>query len=81
MTPYGDAWYDRFGKGDRRGWSVIQPIEESTVVVHCDPPTLAAIVGITTCGRLNADAATEALKIYFAAKYTEQCEWDRGAPA
>lgn len=67
MKLVGRAHVKRFGKGYRGGHSVMQFIETSTIVIHCDEKEQRAFIDIFTCKRFDHRKAVRFCKNWFRA--------------
>ena len=71
MKPYKRMIIKRFGKGNLRGYSGVQFIETSSIVVHLDEHENKVFVDIFSCKKFDSKAAREFSKDYFKAKKVE----------
>jgi len=68
MKPYGNAIIHRFGKGDLRGYSAVQLIETSDIMVHLDEFENKAFIDIFSCKSFDSKKAKDFAKNYFNSK-------------
>lgn len=68
MIPYGEPIIKRFGKGDLEGYSMVQLIETSNIIVHLDEFENKAFVDIFSCKSFDPVKAKNFAKEYFKAK-------------
>ena len=70
MKPYGKPLIKRFGKGKLKGYTAVQLIETSNIIVHLDEFGKKIFIDIFSCKKFNAVKAGEFAKEYFkSAKY------------
>jgi S-adenosylmethionine/arginine decarboxylase-like enzyme len=57
MVAHGPLALERFGHGDLEGWSAMQFIQTSTVVVHADEIAGRCFVDVFSCAPFDAELA------------------------
>lgn len=57
MRAHGPLHLERFGEGDLEGWSAMQFIETSTVVVHADEVAGRCFVDVFSCKPFDPESA------------------------
>ena len=57
MRAHGPLALERFGTGDLEGWSAMQFIETSTIVVHADEVARRCFVDVFSCQPFDAELA------------------------
>jgi S-adenosylmethionine decarboxylase len=57
MRAHGPLRLERFGTGELEGWSAMQFIETSTIVVHADEVAGRCFVDVFSCRPFDADLA------------------------
>ncbi len=78
MVRYGDPIIARFGDGDLEGYSAMQFIHTSTVVVHLDEFADRAFIDIFSCKEFNDKKAVDFCKNFFKAKEVKFNTLSRG---
>ncbi len=68
MKSYGRPIIKRFGKGKLRGYSLIQLIETSSIVVHLDEFENKVFIDIFSCRNFDSKKAEVFAKNYFKAE-------------
>ena len=68
MVPYGKPIVKRFGKGNLRGYSLIQLIQTSNISVHLDEFENKAFIDIFSCKNFDSRKARDFSKQFFKAK-------------
>ena len=68
MKRHGPTRIDRFGEGKLKGWSAMQFIQTSSIVVHCDDKSGRAFIDIFSCKTYNPRMAADYCKRFFKAK-------------
>lgn len=68
MKPFGEPLIKRFGKGRLRGYSAVQLIETSTMVIHLDEFEKKVFIDIFSCKKFDSAKAEEFSKKYFKAE-------------
>lgn len=68
MKPFGSPLIKRFGKGNLRGYSLMQFIETSSITIHLDEFGLRAFVDIFSCKTFDANKAKKFAQSFFKAK-------------
>jgi S-adenosylmethionine/arginine decarboxylase-like enzyme len=58
MRAHGPLELERFGNGDLEGWSAMQFIETSTIVVHADEVAGRCFVDVFSCAPFAAELAS-----------------------
>ena len=57
MRAHGPLALERFGDGDLEGWSAMQFIETSTIIVHADEVAHRCFVDVFSCRPFDAELA------------------------
>lgn len=65
MRAHGALALERFGTGDLEGWSAMQFIETSTIVVHCDETGGRCFVDVFSCRPFDAELAAAVAVAHF----------------
>jgi len=68
MKLYGKPVFKRLGKGRLEGYSLMQFIETSTIILHMDEFDNRAFIDIFSCKKFNGKTAVAFAKKYFKAK-------------
>ncbi|MBI4440087.1 S-adenosylmethionine decarboxylase [Candidatus Woesearchaeota archaeon] len=68
MKRHGPAMVEPFGSGKLKGWSAMQFIETSSIVVHCDDKGGRAFIDIFSCKRYNPKIVADFSRKFFGAK-------------
>jgi S-adenosylmethionine/arginine decarboxylase-like enzyme len=68
MNPYGRPIIKRFGKGNLRGYTLVQLIETSSLVVHLDEFENKAFIDVFSCKNFDSVKTKEFAKNYFKAR-------------
>jgi len=68
MVPFGKPIIKRFGKGNLRGYSLMQFIETSSLTIHLDEFGLRAFIDIFSCKIFDVNKAKNFSKSFFKAK-------------
>ena len=68
MKAYGKPIVDRFGKGELEGWSGVQRIETSSIVVHMDEFENKVFIDIFSCKNFGAEKARDFSRKFFKAR-------------
>ena len=68
MKPYGKPIVKRFGKGNLRGYTLVQLIETSNITVHLDEFENKVFIDIFSCRNFDAKKAKDFSRDYFKAK-------------
>lgn len=68
MVPFGKPIIKRFGKGNLRGYSLMQFIETSSITIHLDEFGLRAFIDIFSCKTFDVNKAKIFSKPFFKAK-------------
>ena len=71
MKPYGKMIIKRFGKGNLRGYTGVQLIETSSIVVHLDEHENKVFIDIFSCKKFDSKKARAFSKSYFKSKYAK----------
>ena len=58
MRAHGPLMLDRFGDGELEGWSAMQFIETSTIVVHADEVAGRCFIDVFSCAPFAAELAS-----------------------
>jgi S-adenosylmethionine decarboxylase len=77
MKAYGPCRVQRFGKDKLEGYSAMQFIETSTIVVHCDELGNRAFVDVFSCKYFYPDKVKEIAASYFSAQQASAVTLDR----
>ena len=78
MVRYGEPIIKRFGEGDLEGYSAMQFIHTSTVVVHLDEFAGRAFIDIFSCKEFDAENAVNFSKNFFGAENVKSSTIFRG---
>jgi S-adenosylmethionine/arginine decarboxylase-like enzyme len=68
MKLYGKPILKRFGEGGLEGYSLMQFIETSTIIMHMDEVGDRAFIDIFSCKKISDKTALAFTKKYFKAK-------------
>jgi S-adenosylmethionine/arginine decarboxylase-like enzyme len=70
MKPYGPTWIEHFGHNSEvtNGYTVIQPIETSSITLHLSEGKLTAHINIFSCKRFSPQEAMEFTERFFVAQ-------------
>lgn len=68
MKRHGPARVEKFGSGKLKGWSGMQFIETSSIVIHCDDKGGRAFIDIFSCKKYNPKIVAKFSKKFFGAK-------------
>lgn len=68
MKRHGPTHIGRFGSGNLRGWSAMQFIETSSIVIHLDDKNNRVFVDIFSCKRFSPQTAALFCKKFFKAR-------------
>ena len=69
MKRHGPTRIDQFGSGKLKGWSAMQFIETSSIVVHCDDKGKRAFIDIFSCKKYSPKKVAAFSKKFFGADY------------
>lgn len=78
MKAFGEPFVERFGSGDKFGYSAVQLIETSAIVCHFDETNNNAYIDIFSCKDYDADRAVDFCMKAFAAERAEYRSFKRG---
>lgn len=68
MKRHGPTRVEQFGAGKLKGWSGMQFIETSSIVIHCDDKGRRAFIDIFSCKKYNPKVVANFSKKFFQAK-------------
>jgi len=68
MKRHGPTRIDQFGSGKLKGWSAMQFIETSSIVIHCDDKGNRAFIDVFSCKKYNSKILVKFCKKFFGAK-------------
>ena len=68
MIPHGKPLINRFGEGELGGFSLMQFIKTSSIVVHADEHQGRVFIDIFSCKEFDIERATNFAKVYFMAR-------------
>ncbi|MBU1501907.1 MAG: S-adenosylmethionine decarboxylase [Nanoarchaeota archaeon] len=71
MNPQGNPIVKRYGKGKLRGYTLVQLIETSSIVVHLDEHENKVFIDIFSCKNFDPSKVKDFSKGYFKAKKSE----------
>jgi len=77
MKAHGPCYIERFGSGKLEGYSAMQFIETSTVVVHCDDVGNRAFIDVFSCKTFDEKKAKAFAVNYFQAQSAKAVTLDR----
>jgi S-adenosylmethionine/arginine decarboxylase-like enzyme len=80
MTRYGDAQINRFGSGDKEGYSMFQLIETSNISGHFSEELNTAFIDIFSCREYDVDLVKEFTLDFFKGKSVWASYVFRGVP-
>lgn len=80
MEAYGNPIIDRFGVGDLEGYTLVQRLTTSAMVLHCDPPD-GAFIDVFSCRFFDPYAALRFCIGYFRATAATADFTERRGPA
>jgi S-adenosylmethionine decarboxylase len=72
MRAHGPLLLERFGDGDREGWSAMQFIETSSITVHADEVSGRCFVDVFSCKPFDAERAAAVAAEHFGGAATLQ---------
>ncbi len=72
MIAHGPFHIDQFGTGNILGYSAMQFIETSSIVVHADDKGDRCFIDIFSCKDFDTKSAAEFSKNFFGAKHMDQ---------
>jgi len=65
MKPFGDPWVERFGEGNKAGYTLIQLIETSNITAHFCEETGDAYIDVFSCRDYDPDDAKGVIQDFF----------------
>ena len=65
MVPYGQPWVQRFGEGNKAGYTLVQLIETSNIVAHFCDETNDAYIDVFSCKEFHERDVTDVVNKYF----------------
>lgn len=71
MIPYGNTIVERFGTGDKEGYSAVQLIETSCITAHFAEDTNTAYIDVFSCKEYDPEVAALYCAEFFDAQDTE----------
>jgi hypothetical protein len=77
MKSYGPCHIDRFGVGKLKGYSAMQFIETSTIIVHCDQVDNRVFVDVFSCKKFSEIKTKTFARTFFRAKSAIAVSLDR----
>jgi len=80
MVPYGDPWCERFGDGNKAGYTLVQLIMTSNIVAHFAEETNDMYLDVFSCKPFNPLVVTETVAEYFRPDDIIVRNMDRQAP-
>lgn len=67
MQKHGQTYIKQFGTGELKGWSAMQFIKTSSIIIHCDDKGGRAFVDIFSCKDYSQKIASDFSKSFFEA--------------